>query len=190
MSAQHPTFFETPELFRRWLAEHHASAAELWVGFWKRGSGIPCMTWPQSVDEALCYGWIDALRKTLDEKSYVIRFCPRRVSSSWSAVNLRRIEELLAEGRVTPAGLDVYEKRGTGRRIGYTYGAATFALTAEYEETFWKEAEAWQFFSAQAPSYQRLAFRWVMSAVRPETRQKRLEVLIERSRQGLRMPYS
>src|SRR5215218_1988433 len=174
-----PTFFATPEDFRAWLHANHATAGELWVGFHKVGSGRPSITWPQSVDEALCVGWIDGVRKRLDEHSYVIRFTPRKPGSIWSAVNIRRMGELQAEGRVLPAGAAAFERRRDDKSAIYSYERRHAAeLPPEYEARFRQDAVAWEFFQRQPPWYRRTATHWVISAKKEETREKRISTLI------------
>lgn len=186
--AMDPTFFPTPEDFRAWLEEHHESESELWVGFYKVGTGRPSITWPESVDEALCFGWIDGLRKRLDDESYVIRFTPRRPTSNWSAKNLARIEELIAEGRVRPAGLAIYEARDPEKSRIYSFERRKEAkLDADQEARLRANEAAWEFFRSQPPGYQRTSIHWVISAKREETRTRRLNTLIEDSAAGLRI---
>ncbi|HEV7672319.1 MAG TPA: YdeI/OmpD-associated family protein [Thermoanaerobaculia bacterium] len=188
MVTTEPTFFATPKDFRRWLAAHHAKENELLVGFHKLGSGLPSITWPESVDEALCFGWIDGVRKRLDDRSYTIRFTPRKPTSTWSAVNIRRMAELTAEGRVQAAGLAAFEKRSEKKSAIYAYEQreeATF--DAEFARRFRGRKAAWTFFQAQPPGYRQLATYWVMTAKREETREKRLEKLIEVSEAGKRI---
>ena len=179
-----PVFFATCEGFRSWLDANHASATELLVGFYKRGSGKPGLTWPESVDEALCYGWIDGRRRGLDAESYTIRFTPRKPRSKWSAVNLRRVPELVAEGRMLPAGLAAYERRV---EAGYSYERAAPAFSAEHEARFRADPGAWVFWEAQPPGYRRLNTFRVVSAKREETRHRRLERLIEACVRGERL---
>ncbi len=181
-----PRYFRTPAAFRRWLARHHASAAELWVGYYKKGTGTPSITWPESVDEALCFGWIDGIRKSVDEDRYVIRFTPRRPASHWSAVNLRRVRALIAEGRMTPAGLAAFDRRRA--EAPYSYQQRPRALPAAYRAALQARAGAWEFFRAQPPGYRRTATAWVMSARREETRRRRLETLVRHSAKGERIP--
>jgi uncharacterized protein YdeI (YjbR/CyaY-like superfamily) len=174
------TFFKTPAEFRKWLAKNHATAAELWVGFYKRDSGKPSITWPESVDEALCVGWIDGIRKNLDETSYTIRFTRRKTGSIWSAVNIKRAGELIELRRMKAAGLEAFEKRTEDRSRRYSYEQQGSQLAGEYEEKLKANSRAWQFFKAQAPGYQRVIGWWVMSAKKEETRLRRLEQLIAR----------
>ena len=182
-----PTFFSSPDLFRAWLAEHHATAPELVVGFYKVGSGLPSITWPQSVDEALCYGWIDGRRQRIDDQSYLIRFTPRRPNSIWSTVNIERVAVLTAEGRMQPAGLAAFEKRKAESSEIYAYEQQAVALDPAYEQRFKANEAAWTFFEAQAAWYRKTATWWVMSAKREETRLKRLATLIEDSAHGRRI---
>lgn len=182
------TFFPTPEDFRAWLEEHHDSERVLWVGFWKVGTGKASVTWPQSVDEALCFGWIDGVRKKLDDESYVIRFTPRKPTSNWSAKNVARIEELIAEGRVRPAGLKLYRERDPAKQTPYSFERSEKArLSPEAEARFQANEAAWQFFQSQPPGYRKTAIHWVISAKREETRARRLGTLIEDSAAGQRI---
>ncbi len=179
-----PTFFSTPADFRRWLEKHHAGTTELLVGFYKKGSGKPSITWPQSVYEALCFGWIDGIRRSLDEHRYTIRFTPRKPDSNWSAVNLKRVRELIAAGRMHPAGLKTFQNRDK-RKAGYSYEERKkIQLPPEYEQKLRANVKAWSFFEAQAPWYRRVASFWVMSAKKEETRLKRLATLIRDSENG------
>ena len=183
-----PTFFATPAAWRAWLARHHATAAELWVGFYKRGSGRPSITWPESVDQALCYGWIDGVRRSLGEESYVIRFTPRRPGSTWSKINLQRVGELEALGRMQPAGLAAHSARTAAKSGIYAYEQRDQArLTPEQERAFKRNRKAWTYFRAEAPWYRRTATYWVVSAKREETRVKRLATLIADSAAGRRI---
>jgi uncharacterized protein YdeI (YjbR/CyaY-like superfamily) len=169
-----PTFFATPAAWRAWLARHHATAAELWVGFYKRGSGRPSITWPESVDQALCYGWIDGVRRSLGPESYAIRFTPRRPGSTWSKVNLQRVGELEALGLMQPAGQAAHAARTAAKSGIYAYEQRDQArLTPEQEREFKRNRKAWAYFQAEAPWYRRTATYWVISAKRAEARAKR-----------------
>ena len=180
-----PTFFATPAAFRRWLARHHESERELWVGFYKKSSGRPSVTWPESVDEALCFGWIDGLRKTLDADSYAIRFTPRRRGSVWSLVNTRRAKELVRAGRMKPAGLKAFEQRDPEKSRMYSFEQREAARLSPHAETLFKaHRAAWTFFESRPPSYRRAAIWWVVSAKREETRASRLDTLIRDSAAG------
>ena len=171
-------FFATPEKFRAWLEKHHATEKELLVGFYRKDSGKPSITWPESVDEALCVGWIDGVRRTIDETSYSIRFTPRSPKSKWSAVNIKRVGELTKLGRMKPTGLAVFEKRAASQQDGYSYERKDAHLDAAMEKTFRANKAAWTYWEAQPPGYRRLLSWYVISAKREETRAKRLAHLI------------
>jgi uncharacterized protein YdeI (YjbR/CyaY-like superfamily) len=180
-----PTFFSTPADFGSWLERHHADASELLVGFYKRGSGQPSITWPESVDEALCFGWIDGVRKRIDDDSYTIRFTPRKPRSTWSAVNLKRAEELTRADRMRPAGLRSFEQRAPDRSGTYSYEQRHEAkLDAAQQRQLRANKQAWAFFQSQPPWYRRTAIFWVLNAKKEETRSKRLATLIEDSAAG------
>lgn len=184
-----PTFFATPADFRAWLEAHHAESQELWVGYYKKGSGRPSLTWPESVDEALCFGWIDGIRKSIDGVSYAIRFTPRKTSSTWSAINIKRVEELTALGLMRPAGQAAFEKRAEEKSGIYAYEQRQVAeLSQAQAAQFRANPTAWEFFQSQAPSYRKTAVWWVVSAKKEETRQKRLAALIADSAQGRTIP--
>jgi len=176
-----PAFFKTAADFRRWLERHHDTASELLVGFYKTGSGRPSMTWPESVDQALCFGWIDGVRKRIDDESYTIRFTPRKPRSIWSAINIRRATELQKLGLMQPSGLRAFERRSPERSAIYSYEKAPAVLPAEAEAAFRKRNAAWTFFNEQPPSYRRVAIHWVTSAKKDETRARRLAKLIDES---------
>lgn len=180
-------FFRTPADFRKWLEKHHGSSRELWVGYYKTSSGRASMTWPESVDEALCVGWIDGLRKGVDGSSYTIRFSPRRPTSIWSAVNVRRARELTAQGRMGPAGLQAFAKRKEYRSGIYAYEQRSATLVEPYASRLKKNRTAWRFFRAQPPYYQKRMNWWVVSAKREATRLKRLKRLEEDSARGRRV---
>jgi|SRR5687768_5667639 len=186
-SEQKPTFFKTPLDFRKWLAKNYARETELWVGFYKKDSGKPSITWPQSVDEALCYGWIDGIRKSVDETSYKIRFTPRRARSIWSAVNIKRVAELTREGRMQPPGDKVFAARLEYRSGIYAYEQRQAELPEEYAKVLRKDKIAAKFFESQPPSYRKVAMWWIVSAKQEETRLKRLQKLIAASAQGRRV---
>ena len=184
----HPIFFGSPEEFRAWLEEHHATATELLVGFHKKSTGRPTMTWTESVREALCFGWIDGIRRSLGDESYTIRFTPRKLRSNWSSLNVRHVEELIREGRMTPAGLAAYEARTPGRTGVYAFEQRHAArLEPDQEERFRADPKAWEFFQAQPASYRQTAIYWVVSAKREETRARRLATLISDSAAGRRL---
>lgn len=186
-----PTFFPTPAHFRRWLEKHHESERELLVGFYKKDSGKPSITWPESVDEALCFGWIDGIRRRIDDESYSIRFTPRRADSIWSKINFNRMGELVTAGRVQPAGLAAFAKRSADKTGVYRYehqrSGGEVPLDPAYEKQLRKDKAAWQHFQDEAPWYRRVVTRWIMEAKREETRQKRLRELTEASAAGRRI---
>ena len=180
-----PTFFETPDDFRAWLEEHHATETELWVGFRKKGTGMPSITWPEAVDEALCFGWIDGVRRSVDDQSYTNRFTPRKARSNWSAVNIKRVEELIEQGRMRPAGLRAFQKRVDERSAVYAYEQRHAARLDDADERQFRANEpAWTFFQAQPAWYRRAAIHWVISARKEETRRRRLATLIDDSAHG------
>ena len=185
-SENDPRFFAAAAAFRRWLEKNHARAPELWVGFYKRHTGKPSMDWPQSVDCALCFGWIDGLRRSLGEEAYLIRFTPRRPTSVWSAINIRKMAELTKQGLMTPAGLAVFEKRSATRAHGYTY-ANRRPFDAKTRAAFMAKKKAWMFFEAQPPGYRSQFAHWVMTAKREETRQRRFARLVAESAAGRRI---
>lgn len=173
-----PIFFANRAEFREWLAAHAANETELLVGYHKVATGRPSMTWAESVDEALCVGWIDGVRRGVGNESYTIRFTPRKPTSKWSAVNVRRVGELTAEGRMQPAGLAAFGRRNPDV-VPYSYAQPKdTALDPEFEKAFMGDTAAWDFFQSQPPGYRRTAIHWVMSAKRDETRQRRLATLI------------
>jgi uncharacterized protein YdeI (YjbR/CyaY-like superfamily) len=180
-----PTFFATAEAFRAWLEAHHAGEQELLVGYYKKGSGKPSITWPESVDQALCFGWIDGVRRGRDDTSYTIRFTPRKRRSIWSAVNIRRFKELAELGLVHPAGHKAFAARADERSAVYAYEQRDNAvLDAAAEQQFRQNARAWEFFQDQPAGYRKTAIWWVISAKKEETRNKRLVTLIDDSAQG------
>jgi uncharacterized protein YdeI (YjbR/CyaY-like superfamily) len=184
-----PRYFATPNDWREWLEKHHASRDELWVGFHKKGSGKPSITWPESVDEALCFGWIDGVRKTIDANSYVIRFTPRRAGSNWSQINIGRVRALIREKRMHDAGLRAFKKRDPKKTGVYSFEQqrAAAKLSAAQEKEFKRNRAAWAFFQSQPPGYRKIAAWYVVSAKRDETRARRLATLIEDSAAGRRI---
>jgi uncharacterized protein YdeI (YjbR/CyaY-like superfamily) len=177
-----PTFFATPDEFRAWLEKHHESETELLVGFHKKGSERASITWPQSVDQALCFGWIDGVRRRIDDASYSIRFTPRKARSNWSVINVKRVAELTELGRMRPAGIAAFERRSDDKTAIYAYEQRKAAeLDPEQERCFKADEAAWTWFQAQPAGYRRTATYWVVSAKKEETRQRRLERLIEDS---------
>jgi uncharacterized protein YdeI (YjbR/CyaY-like superfamily) len=182
------TFFTTPAEFGAWLETHHARATKLWVGFHKKGSGLPSITWSEAVDEALCCGWIDGVRKSIDETSYAIRFTPRKPRSTWSAVTIRRVQELTTEGRMRPAGLRGFAPRTEAKLATYSYEQRGAVELADGDERqFRVNQTAWDFFQAQPASYRKAAIWWVVSAKKEETKRKRLAALIADSAAGRRI---
>ena len=183
-----PSFFATPADFRRWLEENHESAAELVVGFYKKDSGKPSITWPESVEEALCFGWIDGIRRSLGSDSYTIRFTPRRRGSIWSDVNVRAAEKLIELGRMRPAGLKAFQQRDPEKTGVYSFEQRNNPqLPPELEAEFKSHPDAWAFFQSQPPGYRKLAVWWIVSAKLDATRLKRLRVLVEDSGNHLRL---
>ena len=187
MSEPTPTFFPTPAHFRAWLEAHHQTCEHLWVGYYKKATKKPSVTWEETVDEALCFGWIDGIRKSLGAESYVIRFTPRKAGSVWSRRNIDCVERLTAEGRMEPAGLAAFAFKDAHPDSGYAVaehdGTLPVAMAARFEE----HAGAWEFFQEQPPGYRRQAVHWVTSAKREATRERRLTTLIEDSGNGLRI---
>jgi uncharacterized protein YdeI (YjbR/CyaY-like superfamily) len=182
-----PRFFRRPSDFRNWLEKNHATTGELWVGFYKKGSGKPSIAWAESVDEALCFGWIDGIRKRIDETSYQIRFTPRRRGSIWSAINIERAQQLTKEKRMRPAGLKAFQARVDYRSGIYSYEQRTAELPEPYAKTLKKHRAAWNFFQAQPPSYRKMISWYIVSAKQEETRSKRLKKLIAASAKGKRL---
>ena len=181
------TFFETQNDFRKWLDENHEKESELIVGFYKVDSGKPSMSWSQSVDQALCYGWIDGVRRSIDKESYCIRFTPRRINSNWSAINIKKVEELINAGLMQPAGLRLFGLRDESKSENYSYENNPSYLAPDYEKQFMEDPVAWDFFVKQAPSYKKAVTHWIMSAKQEKTRQSRLEKTISDSRQQKRV---
>lgn len=180
-------YFESPDEFRQWLAEHHATATELQVGLYKKGAARTGITWAQAVDQALCFGWIDSVGRRVDDERYTIRFTPRKPKSNWSTINIKRVGELTELGLMQPAGLAAFQARDPKKSRQYSYEERDRPLDAIYEDQLRANTAAWDFFQAQAPSYQRAARWWIMSAKRDETRLKRLATLIEDSENGRRL---
>ena len=177
--------FETPEVFRRWLSKHHAQRDVLWVGYWKRATGRPSITWEESVDQALCFGWIDGLRKRVDEHAYTVRFTPRRPGSIWSRRNIERYEALAAEGLIAPAGEAAYAERTEEKSGVYSFEQeAPPPLAPGFIEHLRHDADAWSDWQSRPPGYRRQVTHWIMSAKREETRERRFRALLEDSRAG------
>ncbi len=178
-------FFTNQEEFSDWL-EEHAEASEVWVGYFRKSTGRPSLTWSTSVDVALCFGWIDGVRKTIDDQSYKIRFTPRKITSAWSAVNVKKVREFIQLGKMKPAGLHLFNHRNDAQ--GYSSEHRNVQLSGEYEDQIKANEPAWIFLSNLAPSYRRDSIWWVMSAKKEETRLKRLGILIASSEAGLKIP--
>ena len=176
-----PRFFRTPSDFRTWLVKNYSGCDELWVGFYRKSSGKPSITWPESVDEALCFGWIDGVRKRVDEISYQIRFTPRRKGSIWSAINIRRAQELKKQKRMRAAGLKAFAARIENKSGVYSYEQRRPELDEGSAKKLKENKLAWDFFQAQPPSYRKIASWWIVSAKKEETRLMRLRKLIQLS---------
>ena len=184
-----PLFFETAEGFGAWLEEHHETADEVQVGFYKKASGKPTITWAEAVEQALRFGWIDGVRHRLDDESYTNRFTPRRPSSNWSAINVAKVEELKQRGLMAPAGLRAYEARTPERTGVYSFERGQAAvLPPEFEEALRADRAAWEWFEGRPPGYRRSAIHWVTGAKREETRLRRLRQLIDCSAEGRAVP--
>lgn len=181
------TFFDNQDAFREWLEMHYEHEKELLVGFYKVKSGKPSMTWSQSVDQALCFGWIDSVRRSIDEESYCIRFTPRKTTSIWSAININKVEALIKLGLMTPAGLKAYSFRTDEKSEIYSHENGRLEIDLDYEDQFKQDEAAWEFFKNQAPSYKKSITHWIMSGKQEKTRQSRLLKVIEASRDKKRM---
>jgi uncharacterized protein YdeI (YjbR/CyaY-like superfamily) len=182
-----PIFFANAEEWRDWLEQNHSDSSEVWVGMYKKASGRPSMNWSDAVDQALCFGWIDGIRRSVDEISYANRFTPRRPGSNWSAVNIEKVRKLKKQGLMRPAGLAAFEKRLDDRSVVYSYERANATLGKAFEKKFRSNKKAWRFWESQPPGYRRIATWWVISAKREETRERRLATLIEDSAEGRRI---
>lgn len=182
-----PTFLRTPQEFRQWLEEHYQTEKELLVGFYKVGSGKASMTWPESVDQALCFGWIDGVRRSINEESYSIRFTPRKPTSIWSTVNIRKMEELTTAGLMTEAGLKAFALRKEEKSAIYSHEKDPAVLDPAFEKQFKANQKAWEFFITQAPSYKKVMLHWIMGAKQEKTRVSRLEKTIRESELGKRV---
>lgn len=182
-----PMFFKTPAEFRAWLKKHHQAANELWVGYYRKDSGKPSITWQESVDEALCFGWIDGIRKRVNDQAYTNRFTPRRAGSNWSAINIGRVGELSKQKRMAPAGLAAFAKRTEKKSRIYNYEQKDIPdFSPEIEKQFKKNKKAWQFFLTLPPYYRKGETRWITSAKQEETRQRRLDKVIAACESGRR----
>jgi len=181
-----PKFFTSPQKFRQWLEKNHDRANELLLGFHKKDSGKKSVTYPQALDEALCFGWIDGVRKSLDETSYTIRFTPRKPRSIWSKVNVGHVERLKKEGRMAEPGLKAYALRDPKRTGIYAFENEPREFSPEFEKKFRANKRAWEFFESEPPSIRKVCISWVMTAKKEETRVRRLDQLINRAAQGIR----
>jgi len=183
-----PRFFATPTAWRKWLAANHAKRDHLIVGFWRVSTRKPCITWPQSVDEALCFGWIDGLRRGVDAEHYTIRFSPRKATSKWSRVNLKRLAELDALGLVHEAGRAARAKWDDSKQSGYSHEQGPMELDAASAKALRSNARAWRFWQAQNPSYRKMVAGWLRNPKREETRASRLATLIDCCKRGKAIP--
>ncbi len=181
-------FFKTQSDLRKWFIKNHDKLTEAWIGFYKKDSGKPSIDWNESVDEALCFGWIDGLRKSIDAVSYKIRFTPRRKTSIWSKKNLDRVNELIVMKVMTPDGLKIFNERDKEKMNRYSFEHDKHSLDPAYEKKFKRNAKAWKVFQSMSPSYQKPAIWWVVSAKQESTRKKRLKLLIECSQNNERIP--
>jgi uncharacterized protein YdeI (YjbR/CyaY-like superfamily) len=188
MELKNILFFRDIKELRTWFLRHHKTEKELWIGFYKKGSGKEGVTYPESVDTALCFGWIDGIRKSLDDVSYTNRFTPRKPNSNWSLININKVKKLKKSGLMEPAGLAVYEKRRKDKSGIYSFEKEIIILPDEYEKMFRINKKAWEFFTSQVPSYKKPAIHWVMSAKQELTRQKRLGILISNSSKKEKIP--
>jgi uncharacterized protein YdeI (YjbR/CyaY-like superfamily) len=182
-----PTFFSTQQEFRKWLSKNHKKETELLVGYYKVGSSKPSMTWSQSVDEALCFGWIDGIRRSVNKDSYCIRFTPRRPTSIWSTVNIKKVETLIKQGLMQSAGLEAFKKRKEHKSNIYSFENAQNTLTNKLEKKIKANKIAWNFFTKQAPSYKKMVIHWIRSAKREETQHARLKKTITASEKQKRL---
>jgi uncharacterized protein YdeI (YjbR/CyaY-like superfamily) len=182
-----PAYFPTPAAFRAWLTQNHAQHTELFVGFHKKDSGKPSITYPEALDQALCFGWIDGVRKSVNSTSYTVRFTPRKTKSYWSKVNTKRANELIQQGLMQPPGVKVFAARDQATTKRYSFERETAKFPAAYAKQFQSNAKAWAFFQSQAPYYQRVATFYVVSAKQESTRQRRLQILVETSAESRRL---
>jgi uncharacterized protein YdeI (YjbR/CyaY-like superfamily) len=179
-----PIFFANASEFRKWLEDNHQIEPEVFVGYYKVSTKKISMTWSESVDEALCFGWIDGIRRSIDEESYCNRFTPRNPKSNWSAVNIKKVEELVSKGKMMPAGLIAFERRTENKSAVYSYENRPEKLDPDLEILLQENSAAWIFFQAQSPSYKKTIYYWVMSAKQKATQIARLEKLVAFSESG------
>lgn len=180
-------YFKSPGEFRKWFEKNHETKRELWVGYYKKSSRQPTMTWPESVGQALCFGWIDGIRKSVDEMRYTIRFTPRKRGSIWSAINITRAQELHSKGLMKSAGVAAFRTRKENKSGIYSYEQRSAGLVARYDKKLRQNKAAWDFFYAQSPSYRKTVGWWVVSAKQEATRLKRLQKLMDQSARGKRL---
>ena len=183
-----PTFFKNQKELRKWFEKNYDKRREIWVGFYKKDSGRANFTWSQSVDQALCFGWIDGIRKSIDNDSYMIRFTPRNPKSNWSAINIKKIKELTKLGLMHQAGIEVFKKREEKRSEIYSFEQNKVKLSKTYELKFKSKKNAWKFFQSLPPSTKKPSIWWVMSAKKEETQLRRLDILIKSSEEGEKVP--
>lgn len=182
-----PKFFKTSSELRKWFEKNHKKEKELWVGYYKKDSGLKSITWSESVDQALCFGWIDGIRKSIDDKGYTNRFTPRKPGSNWSAINISKVKELKKLGLMKPAGIEAFKKLDKKKAKVYSFEQNQIALDSALEKIFKSNKKAWNNFLAMAPSYQRISKHWIMSAKQEATRLKRLNILIEDSLNNIKI---
>jgi uncharacterized protein YdeI (YjbR/CyaY-like superfamily) len=183
-----PIFFDSPDAFYAWLDDNHDTESEVWVGYWKKHTGKPSLTWSEAVDQALCFGWIDGVLKSIDERSHRQRFTPRKPGSNWSKVNIEKVARLTAEGKMRPAGLAAFQRRSADKSGVYSFERREeAAFEPDQEKRFRANRQAWEFWETQPPSYRRTATHWVTSAKKPDTRENRLSELIDDCANGLRV---
>ncbi len=187
MEAKELKYFKTPSSLRKWFNSNHKKSSELWIGFYKKDSGKPSVTYPEALDEALCFGWIDGIRKRIDDEIYTIRFTPRNPKSYWSAVNIKKANALIKSGKMTSPGLKEFEKRDKNKSGSYSFERVNVKLKPSFEKKFKSNKKAWKFFQTSPPSYKKPAMWWVMSAKHDETRLKRLNQLISDSEAGIKI---
>jgi uncharacterized protein YdeI (YjbR/CyaY-like superfamily) len=182
-----PVFFSNQIEFRNWLEKNHQGETELWVGYYKVETGKPSLTWSQSVDQALCFGWIDGIRQSIDKESYCIRFTPRKKTSIWSAINIAKVEALNRQGLMQPAGLEAFKYCKEANSRVYSFESRSKELPEEFEKVFKANPAAWEFFSAQPPSYKKMVIHWLLSAKQETTQLSRLGKLMSESENKVRL---
>jgi uncharacterized protein YdeI (YjbR/CyaY-like superfamily) len=181
-------FSPTQSHLRKWFERNHNKTAELWIGYYKKSTGKPSITWQESVDEALCFGWIDGIRKSIDEESYKIRFTPRRKDSIWSEVNTKRMLELIKLGLAKPAGLEAFKKKDEKKTNRYSFEQRNVKFPKEFEKKIKANKKAWDYFQKLPPSARRLSMWWIIDAKKEETKLRRLDTLIQCSEEGRKIP--